>query len=94
VASPDELADEARRARKVRQVVDIATNLIAQSHMSRADAERLVSIVRERVLTLFPGGEETFEVVYARRFKRLIDEFTEPRGGRCGVLLSFRQPNR
>ena len=94
MVSPDELADEAQRARKVRHVVDIATNLIMQSHMSRADAEHLVSIVRERILALFPGSEQTFEVVYGPRFKRLIDEFAEPRGVRRGVLLPFRDGNR
>ena len=94
MASPEDLADEAERARKVRHVVDIATNLIMQSHMSRRDAEHLVSIVRERILTLFPDGEQTYEVVYAPRFKRLVDEFSVPDPGRRGVVLQFPEPGR
>ena len=71
----DDLADEARRARKVRQLVDIATTLIIQSRMTRRDAEKLVQTVRGLILRLFPGSAETFEIVYARRFSRLIREF-------------------
>jgi hypothetical protein len=71
----EQLADEARRARKVRQLVDIATNLIMQSNMTRRDAELLVRHVRDRILGLFPEGQETYEIIYAPRFRRLIEEF-------------------
>jgi hypothetical protein len=90
VATAEQLADEARRARKVRQIVDIATSLIMQSSLPRADAELLVENVRERILSLFPDGAETYEVVYASRFRRLIDEFAAPPAGRRGVVLPFR----
>ena len=83
----DELADETRRVRKVRQLVDIATALIVQSNMTAADAETLVGWLRERILILFPGGEGTFEIVYAQRFRRLIREYA--RDGRPGVVIPF-----
>ena len=89
-ATPEQLADEARRARKVRQIVDIATSLIMQSGLTRADAELLVENVRERILGLFPDGAETYELLYASRFKRLIGEFTSPPAERRGVVLPFR----
>jgi hypothetical protein len=89
VASREQLADEARRAQKVRQVVDIATNLIMQSSMTRRDAESLVAAVRERILALFPGGDETYELIYAPRFRRLLDEFAAPPTGRRGVVIRF-----
>jgi hypothetical protein len=89
VASPEQIAEEARRAQKVRQVVDIATNLIMQSGMTRSEAETLVKAVRERILLLFPDGEQTYEIIYAPRFRRLIDEFTQPVPGRTGVVLPF-----
>ena len=75
MATPEELADEARRARKVRHIVDIATSLLMQSTLSRLDGEMLVETARQRILELFPDGEETYEVVYRRRFRRLVDEF-------------------
>jgi hypothetical protein len=94
VATPEQLADEARRAQKVRQVVDIATNLIMQSSMTRGDAENLVAAVRERILVLFPEGEETYELVYAPRFRRLLDEFARTPGGRRGVVIPFPSDRR
>jgi len=43
MATADEIVDEAKRARKVTHIVDIATVLIRQSRMSRGDAEILVA---------------------------------------------------
>jgi hypothetical protein len=86
----EQLADEARRAQKVRQIVDISTSLITQSGLSRRDAEHLVHAARERILSLFPGEEDTYELLYARRFQRLIDEFTTADPPARGVILPFR----
>ena len=85
--TPEQLADETRRARKVRQLVDIATALIMQSNMTVRDAEILVQNVRERILALFPDGAETYELIYAARFRRLIDEYARDR--RRGVVIAF-----
>ena len=85
MATPGQIADEGRRARKVRQLVDITSSLIMQSNMTRLDAEALVWYARSQILTLFPDGVETYELVYARRFRRLIDEFTAPRP-QCVVI--------
>ena len=76
MATAEEIVDEAKRALKVAHIVDISTALIRQSGMSRHDAEMLVAQVREEIPRLFPGSEQSYEVVYARRFRRLIDEFT------------------
>jgi hypothetical protein len=91
--TPEQVADEARRAHKVRQIVDISTSLIVQSGLSRRDAEHLVHAARERILSLFPGAEETYELLYARRFQRLIDEFALPDQPARGVVLPFRPRN-
>jgi hypothetical protein len=58
--------------------------------MTRPDAEHLVRVVRERILTLFPDGEETYELVYARRFQRLIDEYARRSAQPRGAVLRFR----
>jgi hypothetical protein len=92
VATPEQLADEARRARKVRQLVDLATSLIMQSGLTRKDAESLVAMVKERILHLFPDGEETYELIYSPRFKRLIDEFAHGDGRPRGVVIPFPKP--
>jgi urease gamma subunit len=85
--TPEQLADESRRVRKVRQLVDIATALITQSNLTVDDAEDLVDSVRARILALFPDGEKTYELIYAPRFRRLIDECALDR--KPGVVIPF-----
>lgn len=84
-----ELADESARVRKARQVVDIATSFIIQSRMPRSEAETPVAGVRRLVLTFFPDGEQTFEIIYTPRFTRLIDELCEPDTASPAVANSF-----
>ena len=87
--TPEQLADETRRARKVRHLVDIATALIMQSNMTVRDAENLVQTVRERILALFPDGAGTYELIYGARFTRLINEYAQDRPR--GVVIAFPQ---
>ena len=76
VATLREIEDEQRRARYVRVIVDLTAAIIMQSRMSRHEAEALIRAARQKVLQLFPGREETYELLYAPRFSRLLDEFT------------------
>jgi hypothetical protein len=94
VATREQLADEAARAQKVRHLVDLATSLIMQSGMARRDAEHLVANIRERILALFPDGEETYDIIYAPRFRRLVDEFARPERSSRGVVIPFRRAGR
>lgn len=89
MATQEQFAEEASRARKVRHIVDICTSLVMQAGMSRRDAERLVEGVRQRILTLFPDGADTYELIYAPRFRRLIDEFTRPDDPQRVVVIRF-----
>jgi hypothetical protein len=89
VATPQQLADEAMRARKVRHIVDIASCLIMQSNMTHDAAEALIQGVREQILTLFPDGEQAYELIYATRFRRLIDEFARTSTGSVVIPLRF-----
>ena len=91
MATPEELADEAVRARKVRQIVDIATSLLLQSKMTHQDAMALVRGVRAWILELFPDGEETYELIYAPRFTRLIREYAGLPDSERGIVIPFRR---
>ena len=85
------LLDEDRRARHVRMIVNFTTSVIAQGDLSRDEAEALVAVARAKILDLFPGREATYDLLYARRFGRLLDEYTGPAGDRRrGVVLPFR----
>jgi hypothetical protein len=71
-----DLVEEQRRMRRVRFIVDFTTSVLQQSRMSRPEAEELVAAARARILELFPGRDDTYEILYARRFARLIDSCT------------------
>jgi hypothetical protein len=78
-APPDEEAvEESRRARQLRTIVDLTSSVIAQGGLRRGEAEALVAATRRRALELFPGKEDTFDLVLAPRFARLIREFVGP----------------
>jgi hypothetical protein len=69
-----EMQEEERRVRHLRRLVDFTLSLIAQSHLSLEEAQRLVQGVRQHAYRLFPEKKETFELIYAPRFRRLITE--------------------
>jgi hypothetical protein len=76
--SDHDLAEENRRARQLRMIVDLASSVIVQGGIDRAEAEALVAATRRRALELFPGKEDTFDLILAPRFARLIREFVPP----------------
>jgi len=69
-----EIREENERIRHLRRLVDFSLALIAQSPMSPDEARRIVQAVRQQAMRLFPGKEETFELLYTPRFRRLIAE--------------------
>jgi hypothetical protein len=71
--------DEPRRLRVLKTVVDLTTNVLTQGRMTRAEAEALVAATRRRVLELFPDKAETYDLILAPRFARLMEEFAAPR---------------
>jgi hypothetical protein len=85
---PEALADEARRADALRRTVDVACALLRQARLPRDEAESLVAFTKERVLELFPGKDDVFELVLRPRFTRILDEFTAPPRAR---VLPFRK---
>jgi len=88
--TPDELRDEQRRLRYVQFIVDFTSSVIVQGGVSREEAEALVAAAREKILALFPGSEQTYEILYGRRFARLVEACAEPGrapdGGRGRVI--------
>ena len=78
VATVQELQEEERRIRYVRFIVDFTSGVIMQGTLSRREAEAMVSAARARIFELFPGAEHTYELVYSRRFRRLLEEFARP----------------
>jgi hypothetical protein len=66
--------EENRRVRFLRFLVDLSLVSIQQEELSREKAERVVEDVKQAACNLFPGKEETFELIYRPRFQRVIQE--------------------
>jgi hypothetical protein len=77
--SEEAIRDEERRARRLRLVVDITCSVLMQAQLTRAEAEDIVATARRCALELFPDKEETFDLILAPRFERLMTEFIGPR---------------
>jgi hypothetical protein len=76
--SDHDRTEEDRRARQLRMIVDLTSNVIMQGGIDRKEAAALVAATRRRALELFPGKEDTFDLILAPRFARLIREFVAP----------------
>lgn len=69
-----EIDEESRRVRKLRIVVHLAMNVIAQGQLKVEDAYEMVAAARRVAEQLFPGKGDTFDLIYRPKFQRLINE--------------------
>jgi len=72
--SPDRVADENKRMRRLRVIVDLTAGVLAQEKLTMDEALDLINATRRTVLRLFPGKEETFDLIYGHRFARILRE--------------------
>jgi hypothetical protein len=70
--------EETRRIYRLRVACDLASQVILTRQVTRQEAEELVDGLARFAQELFPGSEETFAIVYGRRFQRQIDEAFGP----------------
>jgi hypothetical protein len=69
-----EVREENRKIRYLRFLVDFSILSIQQDDLSPEEALELVESVKRAACSLFPGKEETFELIYRPRFNRVIRE--------------------
>jgi len=69
-----EVREENRRIRYLRFLVDFSILSIQQDELLFEEAEEIVENVKRAACSLFPGKEETFELIYRPRFNRVIQE--------------------
>ena len=72
--SPAEIREENRKLAYLRFLVDQALRLIRTGEVSHEQAARMVANIRAQALTLFPGKEAVFDLIYQPRFQRAITE--------------------
>ena len=74
VMDEKEIKEENRKIRYLRFLVDFSILSIQQDDLHLEEALKLVEEVRRAACSLFPGKEETFELIYRPRFYRVIQE--------------------
>ena len=68
------IKDENRKLRYLRFLVDFSILSIQQDDLMLEQAQELVEDVKRAACGLFPGKEETFELIYRPRFNRVVEE--------------------
>ena len=74
MATLEEISEENRKIRFLRILVDFSMQLILQGNLSLEEARKVVEGVKAHACRLFPGKEETFELIYRPRFRRILAE--------------------
>ena len=74
-ATPEQIAEEAWRVRRLRLMMDLIINVISQNDaMPVEEASELVASARRAALHMFPGKELAYDLIYRPRFQRLMAE--------------------
>ena len=69
-----EIREENRKVRFLRYLVDFSLLSIQQEDFTLEEVLQVVEDVKRAACNLFPGKEETFELIYRPRFDRVIQE--------------------
>jgi hypothetical protein len=70
----NEIKEENRKIRFLRFLVDFSLQTIQKEDLSLEEMLRIIEDVKRAACNLFPGKEETFELIYRPRFNRVIQE--------------------
>jgi len=68
------LIDEEKRLKKLKFIIDLTSAVIRRTDLPLDDAQKLIADAREKALELFPDNEETFDLIYGSRFRRILSE--------------------
>jgi len=73
---PEELLrDEAHRLRRLRLLVDVTAQMLAEDNLlTFCEGLRLIEAARTAALRLFPDKQETFDLVIRPRLERIVSE--------------------
>ena len=69
------LRDEAHRLRRLRLLVDVTAQLLAEDNLlTFCEGLRLIEAARTAALRLFPDKQETFDLIIRPRLERIVSE--------------------
>jgi hypothetical protein len=67
-----EIREEQKKINRLRFLVDFTISVIYQGHLPLEEVYRLVEGLKHHCVSLFPGKENTFELIYRPRITRAI----------------------
>ena len=73
-ADKEALLAEERKLRRLRRAMDVAATLLWQVDLTLEEAQDVVEHAKHTALQLFPDKEETFDLIYGSRFRRILEE--------------------
>jgi hypothetical protein len=74
--TPDKeaLLAEERKLRRLGRAMDLAAALLWRVDLTLDEARDVVNHAKRTALELFPDKEETFDLIYGSRFRRILVE--------------------
>lgn len=68
----EEIDEESRRIRRLRILVRLTLETIADGDLSAEEAAGMIAATRRAALELFPGKERAFDLIYKPQFQRVM----------------------
>jgi len=73
-ADREALLAEEKKLRRLGRAMDIAAALLWKVNLTLEDAQDVVNHAKQTALQLFPDKEDTFDLIYGSRFRRILVE--------------------
>jgi divalent metal cation (Fe/Co/Zn/Cd) transporter len=70
----DLLHAEEIKLRRLGRAMDVAAALLWKVNLTLEEAQDVVNHAKHTALQLFPDKEETFDLIYGSRFRRILTE--------------------
>ena len=71
----DQIEAERKKVRRLQFMMSMVMNVIGQDdRMPIEEASELIASARQAALTMFPGKELAYDLIYRPRFQRLLHE--------------------
>ena len=67
-----DIDDESRRIRRLRLLVQLTVETIADGSLSAEEAAGMIAATRRVALEMFPGKERAFDLIYRPQFQRVM----------------------
>lgn len=68
----EQIDEESRQIRRLRILVHLTIDTIAGGDLSAEEAAGMIAATRKAALTMFPGKERAFDLIYKPQFQRVM----------------------